>query len=498
VRRVVLGSLLVAGALASCSPGLDANGSDPDAGPPLADLYANDPSLAYDLVNDALVLAYDDQSGAFQADTATDTLVAVAPASRAGISRSWDHGATWARVGPIPPADSSCGDPQCALALGAGGTLEPMETDGDVLYAGLAYTDPALAAPDSIATSLSTDSGATWSTPRIAGYIPGLPPGEPSLARSGVDTVIAFTDTVQGDLFLLIAPTDPPTFEPPYLVPISGDDVGVFKAHPVLRLASSTVGFVAYMLPHDDRGTTFDLRVTAIVRTLTPFGYTPWQGYVAYRLDGVTIDPTRPGALGRTWRDDVPLGLTIGYGPHVYVTFREPSSRTGWSEILLLDCDASWLPDCDVQADGSNSFSWTLAALDDRVASNPFTGGKYRPRVSADPFGSAIALSWMQEVQPGSAEVTLAGTVSTTMGGVTFGPAMDLRADSGGPWTPCPTAGLADATDHSYGSHDALVTLPFVGGQDEEPIVIGAHVDSSSCLDLGQLTFDQHVAVTTW
>jgi hypothetical protein len=498
VRRPALLALLVSGAIASCSPGLDSNGSNPGAGAsPPSRLYANDPALAYDLVNDRLVLAYDDQSGAWDADLANDTLVPVTPASRAGISTSSDHGATWTRIGPIAPAGASCGDPTCAVALASGGTLEPMETAGSVLYAGLAYTDPTLATPDAIATSLSTDSGATWSVPRIA--VAGMSPGEPSLARDGTDTVIAFTDTVQGELYLLLAAGQPPIFDLPYHLPIDGDDVGVPKAHPIVRLASGILGYVAYMLPRDDRGSTFDLRVAVLVRQLTQFGYTPWQAQVSYALNGVTIDASRPGALGRTWRDDVPIGLSLGYGPHVYVTYRQPSSRTGSSEVFLLDCDARPVPNCSIGADGQNSLGWTLAALDDRVASTPFTGGKYRPRVSADPFGSALAISWMQEVSPGSAEVTLAGTVSTDPNGVGFGPAMDLRAGNGGPWTPCPTAGLVDASDHSYGSHDALVLFPFVGGQDEDPVVVGAHVDSSDgCLELGELTFDQHVEVTRW
>lgn len=492
--RPRLPPLVVAAALASC----DTNGSNPTATSPLVDLYANDPALSYDLVHDAVVLAYDDEAGAFGADTDTGKLLPLAAPSRAGISTSADHGKTWTRVGPIPPVGAGCGDARCAVAVGAGGALAPFESAGSVVYVGLGYTDPTLAAPDALVSSLSTDSGATWSPARIAGWTPGRPPGPPSLARLGHGSVVAYTDTAQGELFLLLAASEPPAFEPPYAVPIDNDDVGVAKANPVLRLASSTLGYVAYMLPRDDQGSTFDLRVALLFRTLTPEGYTPWQGVLAFALDGVTIDATRPGALGRTWRDDAPIDLSLGMGPHVYLTYRQLSSRTGSSEVFLVDCDASFAPNCDVEADGTNSLGWNVHALDDIAASTPFTGGKYRPRVSADPYSDALAVSWMQETAPGSAQVTLGGMSSIDQ--LTFGPEVDLRAGgNGGPWTPCPTASLVDATNHSYGSHDALVLLPYIGGQDAEPVAVGAHVDSSGgCDELGELTFDQHVAASAW
>jgi hypothetical protein len=498
--RFALASLTAA-VVAACGPQLDSNGSNPGALGALADLYANDPALGYDVDTDSIVLAYDDEAGAFDADTTNDTLVPRQRPSRAGISVSRDHGATWSRVGPILPATPSCGDPVCAVALGGSATLAPLSYSGNVLYVGLASTDPSLAVPDALAYATSDDGGGHWTVPRVTGRIPGRPPGEPSMDRAGSTALVVYADRPQGELQILTGNADPFEFpNPPAAVPIDRDDVGVPKVHPIVRSVDGTHAYVAYLLPRDEQGTTFDLRVALLYHPLALLQFVPWQGLVVFRLDNVAIDATRPGGLGRAWRDDAPVSFAVAYGPRLYLAFRERSSSTGRSRVYLAQCDASLGSNCAIQADGTNSAGWATFAVDDLVASTPFpAAGQYRPVVAADRFGSAVAVSWMQEVQPGSTEVTLAGAVSTADAGLELGPAMDLREGNGGAWTPCPTAGLVGAALHSYGDHDAVVVLPFDPKTASTATVVGAHVDSSGgCQDLGALTFDQHVAVSTW
>jgi hypothetical protein len=502
VRRSSLAlACLTATVVAACRPQFDSNGSNPGSVAALADLYANDPALGYDSTSDTVVLAYDDEAGAFDADTTTQTLVPRPRPSRAGISISKDHGTTWSRVGPIQPANANCGDPQCALALGGSATLAPFSDSGNVLYVGLASTDASLAVPDALAYATSDDGGGHWTVPRLTGSIPGRPPGEPSMDRAGTTAMVVYTDRVQGELQLLTGAADPFDFPyPPAAVPIDRDDVGVAKAHPIVRSVDGTHAYVAYLLPRGEQGTTFDLRVAFLYHPLTLLQFEPWHGLVVFRLDNVAIDATRPGGLGRAWRDDAPVSFAVAYGPRLYLAFRELSTQTGTSRVYVAQCDATLGSNCAVEADGTNSTGWSIFAVDDLVASTPFhAGGQYRPVVAADRYGSAVAVSWMQEVQPGSTGVTLAGAASTADAGLELGPAIDLRQGNGGPWTPCPTAGLVGGALHSYGDHDALVVLPFDPKTASAPTVVGAHVDSSGgCQDLGELTYDQHVAVSPW
>lgn len=491
--------LAAAAAFASCAPKLDANGSNPSGLPSLAPLYASDPVLGYDLSTDTVLLAYDDEAGAFDADVATRTLVPRPNATRAGLSVSPDHGRSWTRIGPVAPADAGCGDQRCAVRLDGSPSLAPLEASGSVVYVSLASTDAALREPDAIAYAASTDAGAHWSAPRVAGYLAGRPPGEPSLGRAGNATLVAYTDRVKGELQLVVADGEPPALGAAYAVPIERDDVGVPKAHPIVRMVTGLKAYVAYLLPRDDEGTTFDLRMALLTRDVTKFGLSPWQGLVVFRLNDVAIDATRPGALGRTWRDDAPVAFAVGHGPRLYLAYRQRSSRTGSSEVFVAQCDASTMQSCAVESDGTNATSWSVSAVADLVPSAVPPGGQLRPLVAADALGSAVAFGWMQEVTPGSSQVTLFGTLSTSDAGLQLGAATDLRAGAGGgPWTPCPTAATVDAVTHSYGAHDALVVVP-PGPTANGPAVVGAHVDSSGgCEDLGPLTFDQHVAVSPW
>jgi len=492
-RSLALALALVVAA--SCGPRLEANGSNPGTVPALAYLYANDPAISYNLTNGAMLLAYDDEAGAFTADTTHDVLVPKASPSRAGISASSDHGKTWTRVGPIAPAGAGCGDPQCAVQIAGSASLEPSETSDQSFWVGLAYTGASLTVPDAIAYSSSSDR-TQWSPARIGGWMANRPPGEPSIARAGGASVIAFTDLTQGELFFLPFDGAAPPPGAPYLVPIVRDDAGVPKAHPIVRLYSGLLGYVAYLLPHDEQGTTFDLRVAKITRSYTQLGLTPWQALVAFRLDDIAIDPTRPGALGRNWRDATPIGLALGKGPQIHLVYRALSSETGRSKVFVVECDATSVDDCAIEGDGTNSLSWTITALDDLLPSTSPGGGEYRPTVAADKLSGAVAFTWMKETAPGSAQVQVLGASSTNPEGLELTAATSLTG--GAPWTPCPTAGLVGADTHSFGTHDSTTVLPFMSDDTDATVVTG-YVDSSlGCQELGQLTFDQHVEVATW
>jgi hypothetical protein len=294
--------------------------------------------------------------------------------------------------------------------------------------------------------------------------------------------------------------SDPPDYtSKPYLLPISADDEGVPKAHPIARFAGFLQAYIVYLLPRDEEGTTFDLRVLDVWRKrIPPDGLTPWQASIIYRLDSIAIEPTRPGALGRTWRDAVPVSFAVGKGPHLYLAWRQRTSSTGKSEVFLLDCDATAGVSCIVEQSGQNSSGWRIRAVGDIGLASPYAGSKYQPVVGADRDSDAVSIAWLEETSPGSAQVSLVGMVSRD-GGDIFDSIHDLRTNNGGPWTPCPTAAAVDAsTSHYYASRASSIVLPYDPHFDPAPTTVTAHADSRDCQSLGELTYDLHVGVLAW
>ncbi len=494
MRSVPLAAFVVLVAAPACNPShLDDPRGPPDAGvtPPL---YANDPSLMFydDGTTTALLVAYNDQSGLATANTETQTLTPITPASANGLAISRDLGASWTKVGPLAPASADCGDPTCAIALAGSPSLSPQETFPYVSYASLAYTQTGLAAPDAIATAWSQDL-MTWSAPRVVGTVPSGAPSRPSYARQFDVAVVVYTDPPSGALYVGSSMANPPDFEieQPY---ISFVDQAAPKDKPIVRVTSKTSAHVAYVIPHDSDGTQLDLRIIDLFRNVDVNGVaSPWDSGTIFRLDGIAIDPTLPGALGRSWRDAYPYSFEVGDGgTHYYIAFRERSTTTGQSTVFLVDCDATLQSNCSVDDQGYAGDAWRMRAFP-----SLYGGGQYMPVIAADWGSSAVSLAWLEQASPGSTEMTMAGILSLD-DGAHFTAPRDLRATSGGPWTPCPTAGVVAGTIHSYGEHIASMVLPWSATQ-AEPTVLTAHPDSSGrCMAWGELTFDQHIGIETW
>ncbi len=477
----------------------DPNGSDPpDGGGAIGKLYANDPSMAvwqqYG-VPDRVVLGYTDESGLFDADEQTQRLVPKARRSANGVSYSSDYGKTWTRVGTIPPAPATCASPPCAIALAGAPALSENESVKTVDYVSLAYTRDDVAAPDAIAT-MSTLDLVHWSEPRVAIYIPGRPPSRPSFSRRASTSVVAFTDRVKGELFVATAEQDPPVFkiETPSVGRLADDDV--YKDRPLVRLTSNAEGHIAYIIPRSEDGATFDLRIIHIWRTVDINGTsTPWNGSTIFVMNKITIDPTLPGALGRAWRDAYPFTFEVGdRGNHFYLAYRQRSTSTGQSEIYFFDCDARDGGNCAIEDAGQLTPGWRVR----HFPPTSYTGGQFMPIVAADRYSTAASLAWFQETEPGSGSFTLMG-LSTKDSGDHLTAPRDLRAGQGGAWSPCPTASTIAAGVHSYGEHSASIVAPWDPMVSAEPTFVTAHADSSyGCKDTGELTFDQHIGVTSW
>jgi hypothetical protein len=480
--------------VAACKPSqTDDPRGPPDAGT-TAPLYANDPSLMFYQFEGttSLLVAYDDESGLATADTESQTLTPLSPASANGLAISNDLGASWTKIGPIAPASADCGDPACAIALAGSPSLSPQETFSYPSYASLAYTKPGLAAPDAVATSWSQDL-VTWSAPRVVGMVPGGAPSRPSYARQLDVAVIVYTDPPSGALYVGSSMANPPSFdvEQPYIAVV---DQPKPKDKPIVRVTSRVSAHVAYLIPHDTDGTQFDLRLIDLFRNVDVNGNaSPWDSGTIFRFDGIAIDPTLPGALGRSWRDAYPYSFEVGNGgTHYYIAFRERSTSTGQSTVFLVDCDATQQSNCSTDDQGYAGDAWRMRAFP-----SLYGGGQYMPVIAADWNSSAVSIAWLEQATPGSTEMTMAGILSLDDGDHFTAP-RDLRTTSGGPWTPCPTAAALAGTIHSYGEHIASMVLPW-GASQAEPTVITAHPDSSGgCMAWGQLTFDQHIGIETW
>lgn len=500
-NRALGGAFAVAVALgAACKPhrGLDSNGSDPpDGGGAAGVLYANDPALGlwkqYGQT-DRLVLAYTDESGAFDVDEITHRLVPKAKQSKTGVSFSSDYGKTWTRVGPLPLAAPDCTS-RCAVALAGSPALSANENVRTVDLVSLAYTDASLDVPDAIAVS-STRDLVSWDPARIAVQIPGRPPSRPSFARRNSSSVIAFTDRPRGEIFMASSSFDPPAFDVQTITVGNLADDDAYKDRPILRLTTASQGHIAYIIPRSADGATFDLRMLHVWRDIDIYGNaSPWNGSTIFAMNAVTIDPTLDGALGRAWRDAYPFTVAVGdSGKHLYLAYRQRSTVSGVSEIFFFDCDSTDGGNCAIDDGGQLTGGWRVR----HYAPTTYTGGQYLPVLAADIYGKAAALSWLQETAPGSGTFTLMGTYTTDSGDHMTAPA-DLRAGNGGPWKPCPTASEVAAGVHSYGERSAQIVVPWDESFGPKPTIVTAHVDSTyGCQDMGELTFDQHIGVATW
>jgi hypothetical protein len=472
------------------------NGSDPpDGGGPGALVVATDPQIAYWSVGttERLVLAYRDESGAFTPDAKSQTLTPKSPRTESAISFSADRGRTWIRSGPVMAQPDACAGStsQCAFGLAGAPAIAPRETTLNVLLASLAFTKDGLDTPDALAVAYSQDL-VSWSPPLITAYKAGRTPEAPTLARARDRSVLAFTDHERGRLWLASSMSDPPQFLAPELIPLSDDDA--HKAMPIVHLTNAEQGHVAFMIPHGEDGTTFDLRVLHIWRTVSVLNVaTPWQSSTIFKLDGVSIEPAFPGALDRAWRDDHPMAFAVGNnGQHFWLAFRQRSTSTGQSAVALIECDASYAPECVVDSFGQNSGGWTLHEF-----ASAGGGAQMMPVLAADKDSDSAALAWLE--QTSGAAITVRGT-TTTDGALHFSAPRDLRADGdAGAFTPCPSANAIAGTTHYYASRMGQAVFPFDPMGSDPLAVVTAHPDSSGgCSALGDLTHDLHVGVVAW
>lgn len=486
---------LAVAAIAGCDPAPGNGSNPPDGGGPRASLYATDPDLANFVGTDggaAVVLAYTDESGRFDADTANGKLVPRAKPSSVGVSFSTDDGKTWTRAGVVPPTDSSCGAFACAIELAGPPSVATAPFHDDIAVASFAFTKPGLAQPDALAIATTTDF-VHWTGPNVVTPVDDAPPGRPSLSRVFRDTTLVFADRNKGELYIADSSFLPYQLGTPEVLSISPfSDQSLFKEDPVIFLMNRVEARVVYTSPRTEDGTAFDLRMLHLFRTQDYLGnLSAWQASTIFRLDDVRIETAEAGALGRAWRDAHPISFANGNsGQHIWLAYRQKSTTTGQSAIFLVDCDAGDEGNCVVEHDtGNNSAGWRIRRFD-----SAYTGAQLQPVVSAGPDSDTATLTWIQQVRPDSPDVVLLG-VSTRDGGTTF----STPAVLAGPWTPCPTAGLVDANTHYLAARGAGLVLPWDPKQQPSPTFVNGWADSRyGCAAKGDLTFDLHVEAVQW
>jgi hypothetical protein len=494
-RRSPLAWIVVGAAAATGAPESSSRAGPPSPSAPFA---TSQPSIAR-LPSGTFVMTFDDESGAWDVD-ASGHLTPKPHPTLAGLAVSSD-GATWAQL-PAMPTNESCGRPTCVRALiGDPHVVAPPPPEARAFFVGLASTtstDPEPAVADALAASF-TDDGTTWAPPQVFVSLDGGIVDKISVDAQPGALAAAYVSAASGKVW--IATVDGITKDHvPIAERIDEVDVAPPIRAPILRRSDTNYGYLAYLVPRDAMGSLADLvvmRTDRIKLTTFPDVTEPvktvdhWKPRdVIFHRDAIAIDPLVPGALGRRWRDAIPIALELGdYGHHVYVAYREIVPNYGRSAIVVYECDDEPVGRClSIEDAAGYDDGWTRHEIDDCSAH----GGQYQPTLAAAVYGHEVAVSFYQRVANDSSDLrlSLVGARSHDDGGDWDKP-VDLRA--GVRWTPCPSARGPLFAPHQIGDHFATWI-----GEDASSIAVTAFVDSTTCEDHGDATYDQHVATVTW
>ena len=486
------GVFVVAAALA-----FDDAASRADPPPPGAPFATSQPSITR-MASSRFVMAFDDESGAFDVD-ASGKLVAKPHPTFAGFAFSDDSGRTWTRESSLP-TNESCAKPPCVRALlGDVHVVSPPYPEQRAFFFGLASTTgdaPEPEVADAIAASFS-DDGLYWAKPLVFTSLPGgivdkfsvdvKPLGSLAAAFVSASTDKVWIATIDG--------LDPEQ------VPIAArlDEVALPPPirSPILRRTNENYGYLAYLVPRDGMGALADLvvmRTDRIKEVRVPGVSEPvkevvnWMPRdVIFHRDSVAIDPLVPGGLGRKWRDAYPLSFELGnFGKHLYVAFREIVPDYGRSIVVVYECNDDPVGAClsIEDAKGYND-GWVRHEIDDCTVH----GSQYQPTIAAsEAHAATVAFYQRLSADPSDPRVALMGSVSKNDGDDWSKP-VNLRG--GLTWTPCPSARGPLSSPHTLGDH-------FAGWVDDGGDALTAFVDSTTCEDHGEATYDQHVATVTW
>jgi hypothetical protein len=357
--------------------------------------------------------------------------------------------------------------------------------------------------------------------------MPGMRVDKPSISMLGAGAplekaIVAFEAGFGGIFSLYVATSEaqPNTlWSTPQLLPLPREMVNSTLANPIVHFAGPQLAYLAYLEFRSDRGfrTTYNARVVRLTRQ-PPAGFHPWVPDVIFRANDVLIDLQEPGALGRNWRDDIPMSFAVGNASttpgsplnHLHIAFRAGTSPT--SRIVGADCvdgPAGSGFACGVDDSGAPNIAWR--AMPTPNIAPGFAGDQIQPGIVANPENDMVALTWYQQASKGD-QIYRAGRVSLDGGGV-WGTSRDIAGATANSWEPCPSAdfngGPAFTSYLYYGDYAGSVILPFPFGGLVDPnnpthvlrsqaIVSGYSSSQYGCIDDGLVTFDQHVEVVVW
>jgi hypothetical protein len=210
------------------------------------------------------------------------------------------------------------------------------------------------------------------------------------------------------------------------------------------------------------------------------------------------------GALGRSWRDEIPIAFDVGSTSHLWLALRRDATvgTTTLSQTQLYGCHdgvGTCLGDTTING-------WSKTTFEPPV--NPVTGHQYQPQVAAREGTPYVAVTYYSNLSTNDADplISFFGAFSVD-DGASFSPPFDLLFPQP-PQAPCPdavssTGKCAGGPRGSYfGDYTATSILPYTLrtiGAVRFPLIVSAHADSrAGCVAVDQLTFDQHVQTEIW